>query len=346
MALYRRGQFWYASYSADGRRIQESTGTANRREAEKFLALRVSEVQRGVYVKPVNVPLLELWERYIAYSKAHKRSWKRDEQMYAKLQGFFGPVNLDSITPLRVEDFQQHRVREVSPATVNRECALLKHMFNIAERWGMHRGSNPVRLVKFLPENNLQFQTISEEDQQRLLEASPPYLRELLLFAVNTGLRCGDIFDLMWEEVDLEKQRLSIIMGKTRRRLDVPLNETAFAVLEAKAAAKHGPYVFYNPVTGDRFYDLKAGWKAAIRRAGLANLTWHTLRHTFASRLTNSDVDLVTVKELLGHSTITTTMRYAHTNHESKARAVAKLPKCAKTVSIVPRSAKKVKMAV
>jgi integrase len=346
MAVYRRGQNWYVSYTADGRRIQESTGTANRREAEKFLALRVSEVQRGVYVKPVHIPLPELWERYIAYSKAHKRSWKRDEQMYANLQGFFGPVNMDAITTIRVEDFQQHRVRQVSPATVNRECALLKHMFNMAERWSMHQGQNPVRLVKFLPENNLQFQTISEEDQQRLLEASPPYLRELLLFAVNTGLRCGDIFDLMWEEVDLERKRLSIIMGKTRRKLDVPLNETAFAVLLAKAASKHGPYVFYNPVTGDRFYDLKAGWKAALRRAGLTSLTWHTLRHTFASRLTNSDVDLVTVKELLGHATITTTMRYAHSNHEAKARAVAKLPKCAKTVSIVPRSAKKAKMAV
>jgi integrase len=310
MALYRRGQTWYADYQADGKRVQESTGTANRREAEKFLALRVSEVQRGVYVKPVHVPLAELWERYNAYSKAHKRSWKRDEQMYANLQRFLGPVNLEAITPLRVEDFQQHRIREVSPATVNRECALLKHMFNMAERWGMHQGTNPVRLVKFLPEDNLQFQTVSEEEEQRLLEASAPYLRELLLFAVNTGLRCGDIFDLRWEEVDLEQRRISIIMGKTRRKLDVPLNDTAFAVLEAKGAAKHGPYVFYNPVTGDRFYDLKAGWKAALRRAGLSGITWHTFRHTFASRLTCSDVDLVTVKELLGHATITTTMRY------------------------------------
>ena len=121
MALYRRGRIWYADFYADGRRVQESTGTANRREAEKFLALRLSEAQRGVYVKPVHVPLAELWERYIAYAKAHKRSWKRDEQMYGNLQGFFGTVNLETITTVRVEEFQQHRVREVSPATVNRE---------------------------------------------------------------------------------------------------------------------------------------------------------------------------------------------------------------------------------
>src|ERR1017187_10530952 len=107
--------------------------------------------------------------------------------------------------------------REVSPATVNRECALLKHMFNMAERWGMHRGTNPVRLVKILPGNNLQFRTLNEADEQRLLEASPPYLRELLLFAVNPAWRCGDIFGLMWREVILEQKRLSIIMGKPRR---------------------------------------------------------------------------------------------------------------------------------
>jgi integrase len=342
MALYRRKEagMWYADYIADGKRVQESTGTANKREAEKFLALRSSEVQRGVYVKPVHVPLPELWERYGAYSRAHKRSWERDVQMFGNLQSFLGTVTLTTITPLRVEEYQQHRIQKVAPATVNRETALLKHMFNMAERWGMHHGRNPVRLVKFLPENNLQFQTVSEDDETRLLESSPPYLRELILFAINTGLRCGDLLDLTWEEVDIDEKRLSLIMGKTRRRLEVPLNETALAILAEKQAAKHGPHVFYNPATGDRYHNLKAGFNAVLKRSGLTGITWHTLRHTFASRLTRSGVDLVTVKELLGHSTITTTMRYAHSNHETKARAVAQLPTRDKNVTVVPRKQK------
>jgi integrase len=121
--------------------------------------------------------------------------------------------------------------------------------------------------------------------------------------------------------------------GKTRRRLEVPLNDNAFAILEGKQAVKHGPYVFYSPVTGDRFPDLKAGIKAALKRADLSGVTWHT----FASRLTRSGVDLVTVKELLGHSVITTTMRCAHSNHETKARAVATLKRSDKIVTIAPR---------
>ena len=90
MAIYQRGRIWYADYYADGRRTQESTGTANRREAEKFLALRISEVQRGVFVKPVNTTLPELGDRYIEYAKLHERSWLRDEQMLAKLFRIFG----------------------------------------------------------------------------------------------------------------------------------------------------------------------------------------------------------------------------------------------------------------
>ncbi len=80
--------------------------------------------------------------------------------------------------------------------------------------------------------------------------------------------------------------------------------------------------VFYNPETGDQFKDLWLGLKKACRKAELQGVTWHTFRHTFASRLTRGGADLVTVKELLGHANITTTMRYAHTNRDAKKRAV------------------------
>ena len=104
MGVYRRKEagVWYADFFASGKRVQASTGTRNKREAEKYLALRVSEVQRGVYVKPVHVPLPELWERYFAYAKGHKRSWLRDAQMYRNLDSFLGGAMLTSITPLRL----------------------------------------------------------------------------------------------------------------------------------------------------------------------------------------------------------------------------------------------------
>ena len=200
------------------------------------MALRISEVQRGVFVKPVNTTLAELGERYIEYAKLHKRSWKRDVQMLGNLQEFFGPTKLRDITPLRVEEYQRERVKEVCPATSNREMALLKHMFNMAERWGQHQGSNPVRLVRFLPEDNLRFETLSEEQEERLLLASPPYLREMIVFAINTGLRTSDIFNLQWMEVDIEQQRLKKIVKKSDKPLSLPLNDAAFRIVEARQA--------------------------------------------------------------------------------------------------------------
>ena len=340
MALRRRGLKWYADYYANGERVIECTGMANRRDAEKFLALRISEVQRGVFVKPVNTTLPEVGERYIEYAKLHKRSWKRDVQMLDNLHAFFGSAKLRDITPLRVEEYQRERVREVSPATSNREMALLKHMFNMAERWGQHQGTNPVRLVKFLPEDNLRVETVSEAEEQRLLLASPPYLRDMILFAINTGLRTSDIFNLEWTEVDIEQRRLKKIVKKNQRPLSLPLNDTAFGIVEARRGIHHGPYVFYNPMTGDKFKDVKGAIAAAVKRAGLGKITWHMFRHTFASRLTREGVDIVTVKELLGHSNISTTMRYAHSNDEAKRRAVQRLKSSDKTVAIVPRKPK------
>jgi integrase len=260
--------------------------------------------------------------------------------MLAQLQRYFGNPMLTDITPLRVEGYQQARATEVSPATVNRELALLKHMLNLSERWGLHQGPNPVRFVRFLREDNYQFRTLSHDEERALLEHCPAYLQDMVLFAINTGLRCGDVFDLKWEEVDLENKRLNLIMGKTRRPLEVPLNEVACSTLTAWAGIKKCPYVFYNLATGDRFRDLKAGLNKAVRETGLENVTWHTFRHTFASRLTRNGVDLVTVKELLGHSTITVTMRYAHTNREMKERAVKSASGSDKPVTVIPRRRK------
>ena len=93
-------------------------------------------------------------------------------------------------------------------------------------------------------------------------------------------------------------------------------------------------------MTGDRFKDVKGALLAAVKRAGLPKVTCHTFRHTFASRLTRSGVDIVTVKELLGHANISVTMRYAHSNDESKRRAVERLSSSDKVEAIVQRKTK------
>ena len=280
-------------------------------------------LRRGCeYGNPLKVTISEFGQQYLEYAKANKRSWLRDEQIMKHLNGFFGNMLLTDVGPLSIERYKLDRMQAVAPATVNREIALLKHLFNMAEQWDIYRGRNPVKRVKFLAENNLQFRFVTEEDEARLLKCCSPYLQDLVTFAIHTGLRLGDILKLKWEEVDIGQDGICFLVQKTRRILELPLNDEAARVVGAWHGMRKSPYVFYNPKTGDQFKDLWLGLKKACRKAGLKGITWHTFRHTFASRLTREGADLVTVKELLGDANITTTMRYAHTNRSAKQQAV------------------------
>ncbi len=320
MPIYRRGRIWYADFYINGRRVQTSTGTSNKREAERFLAMR-----RVDDTKPIRTPFKEFAERYMVYAKTNKRSWIRDEQMLKQLTGFFAPALLSEIGPMSVEDYKLQRIEAVAPATVNREVALLKHMYNLAEAWGLFKGRNPVKGVRFLPENNMKLRTLSDEEEAKLMPCCPLYLHDMVLFALRTGLRSGDIFRLKWEDINTKDQQLKIIVRKTNKELEFPLTEAISALFEKWHAIRRCPYVFYNQLTGDRFHDVKTALKNAVRDAGLSDITWHTFRHTFATRLIGQGTDIVTVKELMGHAEIKTTMRYAHTSREAKRNAVAKL---------------------
>ena len=166
---------------------------------------------------------------------------------------------------------------------------------------------------------------VSPEEEERLLRNAAPYLQDLIRFDLNTGLRSGEIYILRWSNVDFERNILNVFAPKTQKTRAVPINSDARKVLEAWALGRKNEFVFCNFETGRPFVDLKAGFAQACRKAGITGVTWKTLRHTFASRLVSRGVDIVTVQQLLGHSSVTVTMRYAHTNLDSKHAGVAKL---------------------
>jgi len=320
--LYLRGKTWWISYYADGERQFESTGTKNKRDAETFRSMRISEVQRRVFVKDTKVALDQLGERYMEHAKLHKRSWKRDEQLLGDLKRLLGNPMLKDITPTRIEKFQQARAAEVAPATVNRATALLKRMFFQAEKWGMHSG-NPVRLVSFLREDSFNPVTLSEEQEANLIAAAPPYIQDLVTFDLNTGLRKSDLFDLKWADVDMERREIRIVVKKNRKVHELPLNEAALGVLNRQRRVCE--YVFAHPLTGQKIKDVRGALEASAKRAGLGKVTWHMFRHTIATRLLEN-ADVVTVKEVLGHQSINTTIRYTHPSRKRKQTAMEQLP--------------------
>jgi len=327
VGIYRRGRIWWIDfYDQNRNRIQESSHSSRKRDAEALLNLRKAEVLRGVFRRPVRITLGEFGERYLEYARANKRSWQRDQQMLERLKEFFGMKRpLTEIGVADVENYKLHRRKAVSGSTVNRELALLKRMFNLAAAWGLYSEANPVKQVKFFREFNTGTRVLSGEEERRLLQNAAPYLQDLVRFALHTGLRVGEIFSLRWSHVDWERGILTVYAAKTGKVREVPLNADALQVLRAWGQNRRNEFVFYNPRTGKPFVDLKAGFRQACRKAGIEGVTWHTLRHTFASRLVNCGVDVVTVQELLGHSSLTVTMRYTHTHLRAKREAVQQL---------------------
>ena len=199
----------------------------------------------------------------------------------------------------------------------------MKNIYTIAIRNKLVRG-NPVKEVKLLREDNEVTRVLSKRDEQKLLEAASPHIRAIIICALETGMRLGEILDLKWENVDLQASLITVVRTKTGKKRTIPTNDRLRRVLRDRINTGIAAPVFWLK-DGKRLTDIKTGYKAALRRAGLSHKKYrfHDLRHTFATRLIERGADPFTVQQLLGHATITTTQRYAHPDLESKRKAVA-----------------------
>jgi integrase len=164
--------------------------------------------------------------------------------MLKQLTNFFGSERqIGEIIAADIEGYKLHRRREVSGSTVNRELALLKRMLNLAIDWDLYLGSNPVRKVKFFQEINTGFRVLSKGEEKKFLASATPYIQDIALFALNTGLRIGEILSLKWEGVDLEKNLLTVFADKTHKIRPVPINSEARRVLEFWTLGRKNEFV-------------------------------------------------------------------------------------------------------
>jgi len=326
MGIIRRFNNYYIDYYYQGRRIRECV-SKNKRDAEAALAVRKSEIVQGRYQirKRGDVRLDVFSKTYMEYSRANKRSWKRDEVSLKNLLPFFGDRMLSDISPFLIEKYKIKRSAKAKPATVNRELALLKHMYTMAIKW-RKTFSNPVKEVKLFREENTQERILTQEEIRILLEACSDSLRPIVVTAVNSGMRLGEILTLTWGQVDFEQRVITILHSKSGKVRKVPMNETLWETLRAikKNAAQDA--VFISDRTGRPYkINCRGSWDKALKKAGISDCRFHDLRHTFASHLVAAGVDIITVQQLLGHSTIVITQRYAHSAPQSKREAVALL---------------------
>lgn len=190
-----------------------------------------------------------------------------------------------------------------------------------------------VRKVKLLEENNRRLRYLSNDECQTLIKACDTHLTPIVITALNTGMRRGEVLGLKWDQVDLKHGFILLDITKNGERREIPINDTLRGVLQGITRGLDVPYVFYDTTTGKRYKDIKRSFHTALRRSGIKDFHFHDLKHTFASHLVMAGVDLTTVRELLGHKTLTMTLRYAHLAPTHKVKAVDILDKAINTPS-------------
>ncbi len=333
MGLYKRGPVWWMSFMCNSIRYRQSTETADKKLAQKILDKIRGEVVEGKWFERLpgeDKSFKDMMEKYLA-EHASKKASAKDFEGYSKtLISFFGDQIVTDVTPKDINAYKTKRHQDgVKPATINRELAAMKKAFNLAlKEWEWVR-ENPVLKVSMEQENNKRDRWLKGEEEMKLLAASPPWLRELIIFALNTGMRLSEILELKWSEVDLSRITVTVIRSKNGEKRTIPLNWRAFEMLQAKCGGKQPvetDFVFPSQAwTMLSKYNVIRAFRKVTRRAKIADFHFHDLRHTFATRLVQAGKDLYKAQKLLGHKTAAVTQRYAHHHPDSLRDAVAVL---------------------
>jgi len=335
VSVYKRGGVYWYDFWFQGQRHRGSTKLKNKTAADSAEAIRkaqLAEARAGI-IRRKPCPAFEDFvnTEFLSWSEREHQAHPRTHQRYAvsakRLITFFGIALLDAISSGHVEEFKVTRSEEISPAGVNRDLAVLRLMLNLAIRQE-HIARNPVSGVKFLQEGPGVMRVVSHEEQQKYLAAANPLLCDVATLILETGMRPEEVYTICRENVHLDRRYLFVPSGKTKfARRNVPLTEAATEVLKRRLAKARGPYLF--PHRRDPNKPLTTIRKAHLEALRMANVRprfrLYDLRHTFGSRSAMAGVDLPTLMELMGHSDISTTMRYVHPTPEHKREAVQKL---------------------
>ena len=341
MAVYKRGKIYWFHFIWNGEPVQRSTKQGNKRTAEQIESAYKTKLAKGeVGINdPKIVPTFKpAMKEFLSWSeqehKAHPRTYERYKVSSNALLRFFKDKKLDQITPEDIEKFKIARSREknsrtkktLRPATINRELACLKALFNFAIKGDLVL-KNPVSRVKFLNEDNEQMRILSYEEQSKYLnEASQP-LRDAAILMLETGMRPEEVYRIKVENINLDQEYLFNPYGKTKAaKRKVPLNKIAIEVVHRRMDQVTGPYLFPSPNDPEKpVLKLNNAHYGALRRSKLDKFRIYDLRHTWATRAAMSGIDLVTLAAMLGHSRIQMVLRYAHPTEQHQVEAARRL---------------------
>lgn len=222
-------------------------------------------------------------------------------------------------------------VKKRSNSTVNRYMTALGNVFTVAMNEWEWVQENPLRKISKLPEPRGRVRFLSDEERERLLEAcqtsTNPQLHILVVLALSTGARHGELINLRWSEVDLQRRVITLHDTKNKERRLLPLLHYALELMEAHNKVRNivSDLVFPSPSEPKKPWDSRSAWEAALKRADIQDFRFHDLRHSCASYLAMNGASLAEIAEVLGHKTLQMVKRYAHLSEAHTAKVVQRM---------------------
>ena len=310
MSLYRRGKIYWCSWEISGERITETTRTADRAEAQEYHDQRRAQLWRERRLDQKQVPT---WDTAcLAWLDEHacrKRSYADDVLRLRWINPRLTGKKLDTINTGLLTALRDERAKDNAPSTCNKHLAIISAVLHHAhgKDW-----ITAVPKIPYYPQSEGRIRYLTRSEAARLVEQLPDHLAQLARFALATGLRRGNITGLRWDNVDLAR-RVAWIWpdeAKAGRAITVPLNDAAAAVLREQLG-EHPEFVF--TFKDAPIWHVKTrAWDKACARAGLKDVDFHTMRHTWASWHVMAGTPLEVLMQLGGWSSMEMVLRYAH----------------------------------
>ena len=334
MSLYKRNDspHWWIKFEVNGRRVQQSTGTADRKKAREYhdkLSARLWDESR-LGVKPSHT-----WNEAVLRwltERQYKTTVKEDKAHLRWVDKYLGNVELHTINRDLIDRITAERIADgVSNATVNRLLEVVRAILRKAVYEWEWLDRHPK--IRLLPVPKRRVRWLTHDEAEKLLAELPSHLSAMARFSLETGLRKSNVTGLQWSQVDLERRTAWIHpdQAKARKAIAVPLSARAVIVLREQVG-KHPLQVFTYEGSPVRQVNTKA-WRSALQRAGIKDFRWHDLRHTWASWHVQAGTPLHALQELGGWETVEMVRKYAHLSSEHLAAYVDRISSSLKLVS-------------
>jgi len=336
--IYKRGKTYWFQFQINGKRIRESANTTNKQVALQLEAAKRLDTRGGRGVRKRNVGKFnDVFTDFLLWAASHVKpgTHKRYRVSGKRLGSHFTNVALQDVSPAGVSAFTAERTRECSNAGVNRDLACLRTFCNWCIRMGYVAERPYIKLLREGPGN---MRIVSHGEERTYLDQAEPLLADVATIMVETGMRPGEVFAIQRNHVNLRGRYVFVPTGKTKfARRTIPLTPRAVEVLSrrfAKGSANDDPGLLFPGKAAHQI--VLRQHNSRCYRLGL-DFRLYDFRHTYGSRMAMAGVDLMTLRELMGHSTITITQRYCHPTPEHKLAAVEKLAEYNKVATKKPQ---------